>query len=239
MSEKYLNASRELFQPVHVRPRNGKHKLQSSGRSLTEYGCSTSLSVPGENSSLRLFQLPVTDVSIVKSKWVGLWTFSNWSQRYWICHQAFIRLHRHQQKELRLVIKNTKNNGGNIAPGKKYTLINNALHSLIKQFTINLNKILITEQSDTQAYNAYIKPLLNFTEQAKKSFLTKALYYKDTSGHMELIILQKITGDSWGEVPLLTEVLKYDWLVYPSAICLKLISSSGQHGNQDQGWSKQ
>ena len=28
------------------------------------------LSVPGENSSLQLFQVPVTDVSIVKSKWV-------------------------------------------------------------------------------------------------------------------------------------------------------------------------
>ena len=28
------------------------------------------LSVPGENSSLQLFQVPVTGVSIVKSKWV-------------------------------------------------------------------------------------------------------------------------------------------------------------------------
>lgn len=43
----------------------------------------------------------------------------------------------------------------------------------------------MTEQSDTQAYNAYNKTLLNFTEQAKKSYLTKALYYEDTAGHME------------------------------------------------------
>ena len=28
------------------------------------------LSVPSENSSLQLFQVPVADVSIVKSKWV-------------------------------------------------------------------------------------------------------------------------------------------------------------------------
>ena len=68
---------------------------------------------------------------------------------------------------------------------KKYTLINNALHSIIKQFAIKINETLVTEQSDTQANNAYIKTLLNFTDQAKKSYLTKALYYKDTAGHMD------------------------------------------------------
>ena len=41
------------------------------------------------------------------------------------------------------------------------------------------------EQSDTEAYNAYIKTLLNLTEQGKKSYLTKGLYLKDTAGHME------------------------------------------------------
>ena len=78
-----------------------------------------------------------------------------------------------KKTELRLVIKISKKKGGDIAPGKKYTLINNALHSVIKQFTIKLNETLITEQSDTQAYNAYIKTFLNSTEQDKKSYLTK------------------------------------------------------------------
>ena len=96
----------------------------------------------------------------------------------------------------RVVIKITKTNGGDIAPGKKYTLINNALHSLIKQFTIKLNETLVTEQSDTQAYNAYIKTLLNFTEQAKKSYLTKALYYKDTAGHMDEV--DNTSKNNWG-----------------------------------------
>ena len=41
------------------------------------------------------------------------------------------------------------------------------------------------EQSDTHAYNAYMKTLLNFTDQAKKSYLTKALYYKDTAGQVD------------------------------------------------------
>ena len=99
-------------------------------------------------------------------------------------------------KQLRLVVKITKRNGGDTGGGKKYTLINNALHSLIKQFTIKLNETLVTEQSDTQAYIAYIKTLLNFTEQAKKSYLTKALYYKDTAGHIDVV--GNTSDNNWG-----------------------------------------
>ena len=89
--------------------------------------------------------------------------------------------------ELRMVLKITKRDGTPTGDGKKYTLINNALHSIVKQLTIKINETLVTEQSDAQACNAhaYIKTILNFTEQAKKSYLTKALYYKDTAGHMD------------------------------------------------------
>ena len=87
--------------------------------------------------------------------------------------------------ELRLVVKITKRNREETGAGKKYTSINNALHSIIKQFTIKISETLVTKQSDTQAYNAYIKTLLNFTDQANKSYLTKALYYKDTAAHMD------------------------------------------------------
>ena len=45
----------------------------------------------------------------------------------------------------------------------------------------------LSQNNQTQAYNAYIKTLLNFTDQAKKSYLTKALYYKDTAGHMDKV----------------------------------------------------
>ena len=59
-----------------------------------------------------------------------------------------------------------------------------------------MNETLVTEQSDTQAYNAYIKTLLNFTEQAKKSYFTKALYYKDTAGHMDEV--DNTSENNWG-----------------------------------------
>ena len=86
--------------------------------------------------------------------------------------------------ELRLVVKITKQNGSPTGDGTKYIPVNNTLHSIIKQFTIKINETLVTEQSGTQAYNTCIKTLLNFTEQAKKLYLTKTLYYKATSGHI-------------------------------------------------------
>ena len=63
--------------------------------------------------------------------------------------------------------------------------INNPLHSMIKQLSIRLNGTLITEQSDTYAYRAYIESLLNYTIAEKSSFLTSALFYKDTAGNMD------------------------------------------------------
>ena len=143
------------------------------------------LSAPGENSSLQLFQVPVTDVSIVKSKWVDYEPVQSGTNPIEFVIKPLSDYIDINKTELRLVVKITKRNGGDTGAGKKYTLINNALHSIVKQFTIKLNETLVTEQSDTQAYNAYIKTLLNYPEQAKKSYLTKALYYKDTAGHMD------------------------------------------------------
>ena len=128
--------------------------------------------------------------------------------------------------ELRLVVKITKRNGGETGAGKKYTLINNALHSIIKQFTININETLVTEQSDTQAYNAYIKTWLNFTDQAKKSYLTKALYYKDTTGYMDEVdnTADRNLGIKKREVLLPLEMLKLEWWVYPCVMYSTLTS---------------
>ena len=84
-----------------------------------------------------------------------------------------------------MVLKVTKQDGTPIGDFKKYTLINNAFHFIVKQFIIKIYETLVTKRSDTQAYNAYIKTILTFTEKAKKSYLTKALYYKDTPGPMD------------------------------------------------------
>ncbi|XP_068684188.1 uncharacterized protein F54H12.2-like [Montipora foliosa] len=142
------------------------------------------LSAPGANSSLQLFNVPVTDVSIVSSKWVDYEPVQTGTNPIEFVIKQLTDYIDINKTELRLVVKITKHDGSPTGDGKKYTLVNNALHSIIKQFTIKINETLVTEQSDTQAYNAYIKTLLNFTEQAKKLYLTKALYYKGTAGRM-------------------------------------------------------
>ena len=86
--------------------------------------------------------------------------------------------------QLFITLKITKADGSNIDDGK-VGLINNPLHSIIKQFSIRLNGTLITEQSDTYAYRAYIESLLNYDKSAKETFLTSALFYKDTAGNMD------------------------------------------------------
>ena len=131
-------------------------------------------SAPGENSSLQLFQVPVTDVSIVKSKWVDYEPVQSGTNPTEFVVKPLSDDIDINKTEMRLVVKITKRNGGETGAGKKYTLINNALHCIIKQFTIKINETLVTEQLDTQAYNACIKTLLNFTDQAKKSYLTKS-----------------------------------------------------------------
>ena len=143
------------------------------------------LSVPGENTSLHVFNVPVMDVSIVSSSWVDYEPVQTGTNPIEFVIKPLADYLDINKMELRIVLKITKRDGTPTGDGKKYTLINNALHSIIKQFTIKINETLVTEQSDTQAYNAYIKTILNFTEQAKKFYLTKALYYKDTAGRMD------------------------------------------------------
>ena len=79
------------------------------------------LSVPGENSSLQLFQVSVTDVSIVKSKWVDYEPVQSGTNPIEFVIKPLSDYIDINKTELKLVIKITKNNGGNIAPGKKYT----------------------------------------------------------------------------------------------------------------------
>ena len=143
------------------------------------------LSVPAENSSLLVFNVPVTDVSIVGVKWVDYEPVQTGTNPIEFLIKPRADCIDINKTELRMVVKITKQDGTPTGDGKKCTLINNALHSVVKQFTIKINETLVAEQSHTQAYNAYIKTILNFTEQAKTSYLTKALYYTDTAGHMD------------------------------------------------------
>ena len=142
-------------------------------------------SAQGLNSGLSLYSVPPTDTSLLQgARWVEYspvvpgvdpieFTIPKGT--------SFIDL---SKTQLFLTVKILNVDDTPIAV-ETVGLINNPLHSIIKQFSIRLNGTLITEQSDTYAYRAYIETLLNYDDSAKDTFLTSALYYKDTSGNMD------------------------------------------------------
>ena len=139
----------------------------------------------GLNSGLDLFTVPSTDTSLLQGgRWIEYdpivpkvdpieFTIPKGT--------TFIDL---SKTQLFFVVKITKADGSAIDV-ETVGFVNNPLHSLIKQLSIRLNGTLITEQSDTYAYRAYIESLLNYDKSAKETFLTSALFYKDTAGNMD------------------------------------------------------
>ena len=77
-----------------------------------------------------------------------------------------------------VVFKIVKANGGNLAD-KKVILVNNFLHTMIKQMSIKLNNTLVKEQNDTYAYKAYLEGLLGYPKDGAESYLTWGLWYLD------------------------------------------------------------
>ena len=91
-----------------------------------------------------------------------------------------------------MVLKITRQDGIPTGGGKKYTPINKAFHSIIKQFIIQINETFTIIHSSLQCLHLNHS---EFNRAPKKSYLTKALYYKDKARHVwkKWIALLKIT----------------------------------------------
>ena len=63
--------------------------------------------------------------------------------------------------------------GADIDSAAAVVPVNNWLHSLFSQVDVYLNGTLVTPLSNTYAYRAYIKKLLNYGIEAKKSQLSR------------------------------------------------------------------
>ena len=67
--------------------------------------------------------------------------------------------------------------------------VNLFLHSLFSQVDIQLKGTLITSSTNIYPYRAILETLLSYGENAKKTRLTSALYYKDAAGQMDTTAL--------------------------------------------------
>ena len=82
--------------------------------------------------------------------------------------------------------KVTKANEADLDAAEKVGIVNNFLHTLIKQVDVFLKEQQVMQASGTYVYQAYLETLLNYGPDAKKSQLTSAMFYKYQAGKMDV-----------------------------------------------------
>ena len=74
-----------------------------------------------------------------------------------------------------LILKKT--DGGNVVAASQRWLAPNAFHTIIKQPSIYVNGTLTNEQTDTNAYKAYLETILNYGTEDEETILKPQGYY--------------------------------------------------------------
>ena len=130
-----------------------------------------------ENAVLDLFTVPATDTSIHSYRMVTVDPTSrsiNPVEFNIPGGRDYIDLSRSYFKmELKLL----NGDGGNIVDATNTWLASNAFHTIIKQPSVYLNGTLITEQTDTYAYKAYLETIMNYDKEAAETYLEPQGFY--------------------------------------------------------------
>ena len=126
----------------------------------------------GGNSALKLFQIPPIDTSISSARWQPYYSESRIQRGSPIelnieTNPDYIDL---SKCDMKFKLKITKANWTDIADTKVIS-INDFLHFMIKQMSIKLNNTLVTQQSDTYAYKAYMESLLSYPKDSAESYI--------------------------------------------------------------------
>ena len=119
-----------------------------------------------KNPALNLFQVPPTDLSMMSYRMVPIHPFTTGINPidFQIDPQEdCVGLSRsYFEIELRL---QKAAGAGKVVATKNTFLVNNIAHSLFKQISVRLNNTLISPQTDTYHYKAYLETLLNFNRE--------------------------------------------------------------------------
>jgi len=141
-------------------------------------------------SELDLFSVPPTQTSIEQGSWIEYHPITSVSEDSPIefdvnaSGEDYIDF---ANTMLYVKAKITAMNGNNLAADAAVGPVNLFLHSLFSQVDISLNGTLITASTNTYPYRAILETLLSYGEDAKKSQLTSALFYKDEAGRMDSV----------------------------------------------------
>lgn len=90
---------------------------------------------------------------------------------------------------LHLRVKITEKDGSNIPPDTAVGLINYPLNTIFSQCDVILGDRLISQSSATHPYRAIIETLLNFSDDTLKSQFSAGLFYKDSAGAMDSVVI--------------------------------------------------
>ena len=83
--------------------------------------------------------------------------------------------------------KVTKGDGNNLDAGKKVGIVNNFLHSLFKQFDVFFKEKQVTQRQERMPIvPTWKRSWTTILHAAKRSQLTAAMLYKDTTGKMDI-----------------------------------------------------
>ena len=123
------------------------------------------------NPALRIFKVPPTDISINAYRMVTIQpTTTGINPMEFIVPglDDFVDLGR-SYFTMELSLK--KDDNGNLDAAEILFPVNNLAHSIIKQIDLQLNGTLISPQSDTYHYKAYLETLLNYDREDGKTVL--------------------------------------------------------------------
>jgi len=140
-------------------------------------------------SELDIFSVPPTQTSIEHGTYVEYHPISSISQGAPIefevssTGEEYLDLN---DSYLHVKAKIQRANGDNMENADQVGPVNNFIHSLFSEVEISLNGTIISASTGTYPYRAYIENLLNYGSEAKQSQLTSELFYKDTSGKMDV-----------------------------------------------------
>ncbi|XP_070546141.1 uncharacterized protein F54H12.2-like [Ptychodera flava] len=139
-------------------------------------------------SELDLFSVPPTQTSILESRTVQFNPISTLAEGSPIefvvagSPSEYIDL---PMTRLFIKAKITAADGSNLPAAAQVAPVNLLLHSLFSQLEVSLNGKVVSSSNNTYAYRSYIETLLNYSNEAKSTHLTSALFYKDTPGKFD------------------------------------------------------
>lgn len=136
-------------------------------------------------SELDLFTVPPTQTSIENGQWIEYHPLSSLSDSGPIeflvsgTPEDYLDL-AHTQLHVKAKIVNA--DGTNLGAEAKVGPVNLFLHSMFSQADVYLNDSMISASNNCYPYRCYIETLLNYGNDAKASWLTNSLWYKDSAG---------------------------------------------------------